>query len=95
MIRSYEISPRAEAAGAGWNLKLFIDGQEAGGGAFPILEESPADGMTWWNNLSEGQRAHWLKMANSAVPAAAHHAFLLAEAYNDALDEAESWVGPE
>jgi hypothetical protein len=49
--------PRAEALSAGWNLKLIIDGQEAGGGAFPILEESPADGTTWWNNLSEGRRA--------------------------------------
>lgn len=47
--------------------------------------------MDWSNDLSEEQRAHWLLMAASAVPAAARHAYLLAEAYNDAFDEGESW----
>jgi hypothetical protein len=50
--------------------------------------------MAWWNNLNEGQRVHWMNIANSAVPAAARRAFLLAEAYNDALDEAEAWAAP-
>lgn len=47
--------------------------------------------MEWWNGLSETRRAHWLVMAASAMPAAARHAYLLAEAYNDAMDEGESW----
>jgi len=33
----------------------------------------------------ETRRAHWLMMAASAMPTAAHHAYLLAEAYNDAM----------
>jgi len=30
-------------------------------------------------------------MAASAMPAAARHAYLMAEAYNDAFDEGEAW----
>lgn len=93
MTRTYEIRPRDETAGGGWNLKLFIDGQEAGGGGFPIPSESPEQGMIWWNDLTEERRAHWLMMSSSAVPAAARRAFLLAESYNDALDEARAWTG--
>ena len=94
MIRTYKIQPRPADLGGGWSLKLFEDGQESGGGAFPLQEEEPRAGMDWWNSLSEERRAHWLMMAASAVPAAASHAYLLAEAYNDALDEGESWSTP-
>lgn len=92
MKRSYEITPRPEALGGGWNLKLFEGGQEAGGGAFPIAEDDPQVGIGWWNALTEERRAHWLMMAASAMPAAAHHAYLLAEAYNDALDAGDAWA---
>lgn len=44
--------------------------------------------MTWWNALSEERRVHWLLMSASAMPAAARHAYLLAEAYNEALEQA-------
>lgn len=91
MKRSYELHPRSDDLGGGWNLKLLEDGQEAGGGVFPVPHEAPQAGIEWWNNMSENQRAHWLTMAASAVPAAARHAYLLAEAYNDALGEGESW----
>jgi len=47
--------------------------------------------MEWWNGLPETRRAHWLVMAASAMPAAARHTYLLAEAYNDAMGEGESW----
>ncbi len=92
MSCSYEINPRPVELGGGWKLTLLQDGQEAGGGVFPILQENPQTGMDWWNNLAEAQRAHWLMMAASAMPAAARHAYLLAEAYNDAQDEAEAWM---
>lgn len=92
MSYSYEITPRPAELGGGWKLTLLQDDQEAGGGVFPIPQEDPQAGMDWWNGLAEEQRAHWLMMAASAMPAAARHAYLLAEAYNDAQDEAESWI---
>jgi hypothetical protein len=93
MRRTYEIQPRPETLGGGWVLKLFEDGQEAGAGVFPLPDDDPQAGMTWWNAMSEERRAHWLMMAASAMPAAARHAYLLAEAYNDALDKAQAWTG--
>ena len=93
MSRSYEIRPRPTHLGAGWTLKLVENGQEAGGGVFPVEGEDAAPGMAWWNALTEERRSHWLMMGASAMPAAARHAYLLAQAYNDALDEAEAWVG--
>jgi len=92
MSYSYEIKPRPVELGSGWKLTLLQDGQEVGGGVFPVLEDDPQAGMAWWNNLAEKQRAHWLMMASSAMPAAARHAYLLAEAYNDAQDEADAWM---
>lgn len=94
MQRSYEIQPRPDDLGGGWNLKLLEDGQDAGGGIFPVPQEHPEEGMAWWNALPESRRAHWITMAASAMPAAARHAYLLAEAYNDAFDQGESWANP-
>lgn len=91
MRRTYKIQPRPTDLGGGWNLKLYEDDQEAGGGAYPVQAEDPHAGMDWWNGLPEEQRAHWLVMAASAMPAAARHAYLLAEAYNEAMGEGESW----
>lgn len=92
MKHSYEIIPRPVELGGGWTLILLQDDQEVGGGVFPVPQEDPQAGMDWWNGLTEKRRAHWLMMAASAMPAAACHAYLLAEAYNDAQDEAESWM---
>lgn len=91
--RGYEIKPRPAELGGGWTLTLYQDGQEAGGGVFPVAEEDPQIGMDWWNAMGRDERAHWLMMAASAVPAAARHAYLLAQAYEDAQDHGESWVG--
>lgn len=93
MHRSYEITPRDPALGGGWNLALFDQGERAGGGVYPVAQEEPAAGMTWWNSMTEKDRAHWMTMAASAVPADARHAFLLAEAYEDAQAQGEDWVG--
>ena len=91
MKRTYEIRPRPDDL-AGWKLILLEDGQEAGGGVFPVSHENPHDGIAWWNALTEQRRAHWLMMAASAMPAAARQAYLLAEVYNDAYEEGESWA---
>ena len=34
--RTYTIKPRAAELGGGWNMKLYEDGEEAGGGVFPL-----------------------------------------------------------
>ena len=90
--RSYEITPRPANLGGGWKLTLREDGQEAGGGVFPVPEENPQVGMEWWNSLPVEERSYWLVRAASAMPAAAHHAYLLAEAYNDAVATGEDWT---
>lgn len=92
MKRTYEIRPRPADLGGGWKLTLLENGQEAGGGVFAVPEDDLHQGMSWWNALTEERRAHWLMMAASAMPAAARHAYLLAEAYNDAFEEGESWA---
>jgi len=92
--RGYEIVPRPVDLGGGWKLTLLEDGEEAGGGVFPVPEENPETDMTWWNSISEEQRAHWLVMAASAIPADARHAYLLAEAYEDAQQEGQNWSMP-
>lgn len=33
---AYEITPRPAELGGGWRLRLFEDGEEAGGGVFPL-----------------------------------------------------------
>ena len=92
--RGYEVVPRPAALGGGWKLTLLEDGQEAGGGVFPVPEDSPKAGMDWWNSLPGKDRGYWMLRAASARPADARHAYLLAEAYSEAVEEAESWVRP-
>ena len=92
MRYSYEIRLRPVELGAGWKLTLLEDGQDVGGGVFPVRPEDAHAGMDWWNGLTEEKRAHWLMMAASAMPAAARHAYLLAQAYNDAQDDADDWM---
>ena len=55
--RSYEISPRAPELGGGWRLRLIEDGEEVGGGVFPLdasagdveqaFEEAKAEAIGW------------------------------------------------
>lgn len=92
MPRTYKIQSRPEALDGGWRLIFFLDGQEVGGGIFPLPQDDPKSGMAWWNDLTEERRAHWLMMSASAMPAAARHAYLLAEAYNVAIDRGELWA---
>jgi len=90
-MRTYKIQARPRNAGGGWNLKLYENNQEAGGGAYPVRREDQHAGMEWWDALPETRRAHWLVMASSAVPAGARDAYLLVEAYNEAMGAGESW----
>lgn len=90
-MRTYKIHARPRNLGGGWNLKLYEDNQEADCAAYPVQQEDPHVGIEWWNGLHETRRAHWLMVAASAKPAAARHAYLLVEAYNDAKGKGESW----
>jgi len=93
MNRSYQITPRDPVLGGGWNLALFEDGQPAGAGVFPIPQEDPEIGVTWWNSMTEQTRAYWLAIAASAVPADAWHAFRRSQAYEDAQAQGDDWMG--
>lgn len=92
MQYSYEITPRPTGLAGGWRLRLLEDGEEAGGGVFPVPAIEPTEGMTWWNGMDEKDRAYWLLKAASARPADAYHAFLLAQAYDDAEAEGLEWM---
>jgi len=39
----YEIEPRPLDLGGGWRLRLIEDGEEVGGGIFPLCEYTEAD----------------------------------------------------
>jgi len=90
----YDLTPRPDTLGGGWKLRLLEDGEEVGGGVFPLpwpLDE-PEHGVTWWNGVSEDVRAHWLAVAGSAVPADAWKAYLTSEAEGDAVEVGEEWL---
>lgn len=91
--RRYVITPRSADLGGGWKLVLLEDGEEAGGGVFPVPEEQPSVGMDWWDALSIEERAYWLVKAGPAAPANAWRPWMLALAYEDAVQEGEAWVG--
>jgi hypothetical protein len=92
MSYSYEITPRPVELGGGWRLRLLEGNEEMGGGVFPIPEDDPQASITWWNNLSEVSRAHWLMIAASTQPADAYRAYELDEAYADAESTAYEWL---
>lgn len=95
---SYEITPRPVELGGGWRLQLIEDGQEVGGGVFPIEQENaePTKGIAWWNELQEKERAWWLERAvergTLGTAAEAYMAYLLTEAYADAENTAYEWL---
>lgn len=93
MAYSYTITPRADELGGGWNLRLLDDGEEAGGGVFPVVADEAA-GIAWWNGLREEERAWHLQQCAPALPTAAnaYRAHLLVEAYNDAEETAANWL---
>ncbi len=92
MKYSYEILPRSVELGGGWRLRMLEDGEEVGGGVFPIVLDDPQAGVNWWNDCTEPERGHWLTVAKSAVPADAWAEYQLAQAHADAETTAYQWL---
>lgn len=90
---TYEIDPRPDELGGGWNLRLLHDGIGVGGGVFPVVVDEAA-GIAWWNGLREEERDWHLQQCAPALPTAAnaYRAHLLVEAYNDAEETAANWL---
>lgn len=93
MNYTYEITPRATELGGGWNLRLLEDGEEVGGGVFPVVADEAA-GIAWWNGLTATERAWHLQQCAPRVATAAnaYAAYLLVEAYTDAETTASEWL---
>lgn len=89
---SYEIVASPVDLGGGWRLRLLEDDKEVGGRVFPIATDNPSQGIKWWNEIQESERAYWCRAAGSAVPADAWRACLLARAYASAEIEACDWL---
>ena len=95
-VRTYTIAPRPAHLGGGWKLRLLVDGEEAGGGVFPI--DGDADDVAamewWWDGLDEAARQHWMRHAGeTGNPVEAYRGYLTEQARERAEDEGESWVG--
>lgn len=91
MTYTYTIEPRPPELGGGVRLRLLEDGEEMGGGVFPVAVD-PLAGIAWWNGASEAERSEWLHEAGSAVPAEAYAAYLIAQAHADADNEGQEWI---
>lgn len=74
MQYKYQITPRADALGGGWQLRLLDDGEEVGGGVFPPVEgvgdaqealqaahdNAMDEALDWMNSHSpDGYTAFW------------------------------------
>lgn len=92
MAYTYEINPRPAALGGGWQIRLLDEGEEVGGGVFPVVVEEVA-GIVWWNGLNDAERARWLQQSEGLGTAAnAYVAYLRAQAYSDAEETAVEWL---
>lgn len=63
MTHTYEISPRPANLGGGYRLRLLEDGQEMGGGVFPISayqDEENADNAAHAD--AQGQGEDWVSL---------------------------------
>ena len=62
MEYTYTITPRSEAAGGGWNLRLLEDGEEVGGGVFPPVEgiEDPEEAAQVAYDDAVGEALDWV-----------------------------------
>jgi hypothetical protein len=87
----YEIIPRAPELGGGWRLRLLEDGQEVGGGVFPVVfDDSRIFG--WWQGLDQAARTQWIQRAAQPTSADAYLAYLTDEAWHDATQAAGEWL---
>lgn len=93
MSRDYEITPRPAALGGGWKLRLVDEnGQDGGGGIFPVVFDAVA-GIAWWNHLGQADRAEWLLRAgDGATWQEAYLEHLSYEAHEDAVMLGNEWI---
>lgn len=92
MAYTYEINPRPAVVGGGWQVRLLDEGEEVGGGVFPVVVEEVA-GIVWWNGLNDAERTRWLQQCEGLATAAnAYAAYLRGQAYNDAEATATEWL---
>jgi hypothetical protein len=70
-------SAGAEPDGALIRRMRALASREAPGAAH--IDADAELGMTWWNGLSERERAEWLRIADSAAPADAWRAYKAAK----------------
>ncbi|MCU6501958.1 hypothetical protein LPN04_29620 [Rugamonas sp. A1-17] len=87
----YEIIARAEESGDGWLLRLLRNGEEVGGGIFPVQQDTQAADK-WWNGLDEAARTKWLTRATLPTVAEAYLVHLRDEAWHDAAQTAGEWL---
>jgi len=98
MKYSYEITLRPVDLGGGWRLRLLEGSEEMGGGVFPIDQErvTSQNGIDWWNDLQEKERAWWLEQAiergAQGTATEAYLSYLLIEAHLDAEATAQEWI---
>ena len=92
MAYTYEINPRPAALGGGWQVRLLNEGEEVGGGVFPVVVEEVA-GIAWWNGLNDAERTQWLQQCEGLGTATnAYAAYLRGQAYSDAEAMATEWL---
>ena len=62
--RSYQIDPRPLYLGGGWRLRLIENGEEVGGGVFPLseyaTEESAEEAANWAYEVAFAEGSGWL-----------------------------------
>ena len=51
------------------------------------MTENESLGIAWWNHITESQRAKWLEIAKSAIPAEAWAAFQSQKSFDDLTAE--------
>ena len=81
---SYQIDPRPAELGGGWRLRLIEDGEEVGGGVFPLSQYATEDNAE--DNAKDNAEDNAKDNAEDNAEEAAKWA------YDDALAEASAWL---
>lgn len=53
MAYAYEILPRPDHLGSGWRLRLLENGEEVGGGVFPLSDDLAEQGISREDALAD------------------------------------------
>jgi hypothetical protein len=98
MSYHYEINPRPVELGGGWKVRLLEGDEEMGGGVFPPREAVEGEAIKWWRGLSESERDWWAQHyapqgGGMDTADLAYSAYLREEAYQEAQDFANEWLG--